>query len=62
MRTPLTHAQRRALIETPITVRTYGGKSFGGCGIRQEPLPEHGRRTYAPSPEDEATFLRISNE
>ena len=61
-RKPLTHAQRRALIETPITVRTYGGKSFGGCGIRETPLPESGRRNYTPSPEDEATFLKISNE
>ncbi len=58
----LTHAERRRLIETPIVTRVWGGKSFGGCGIRQEPLPEHGRRTYTPSPEDEATFLRISQE
>jgi hypothetical protein len=59
---PLTHAQRQALIRTPIVVRTHGGKSYGGCGIRQEPLPEHGRRVYTPSPEDEATFIRISQE
>ena len=62
MRKPLTHAQRQALIRTPIVVRTHGGKSFGGCGIRQEPLPESGRRRYTSSPEDEATFLRISQE
>ncbi len=58
----LTPAERRALIEQPIVTRVYGGKSYGGCLVRQEPLPENGRRRYTPSPEDEATFIRISQE
>ncbi len=62
MTKPLTPEQRRALIEQPIITRTYGGKAHGGCWVRQEPLPESGRRRYTPSPEDEATFLRISQE
>lgn len=58
----LTPQERRKLIETPIITRIWGGKAHGGCWVRQEPLPESGRRTFTPSPEDEATFIRIANE
>jgi hypothetical protein len=32
---PLTHRERRALIESPIDIQHYGGRSFAGhCPIR----------------------------
>lgn len=58
----LTPEQRRALIEQPIVTRVYGGKSYGGCLVRQEPLPESGRRRFTPSPEDEQLFIKVSQE
>ncbi len=58
----LTHEQRRALIKQPIITRIHGGKAHGGCWVRQEPLPESGRRRYTPSPEDEQLFVKISQE
>lgn len=56
---PLTAPQRRALIEAPIRIETHGGKSNGGTTIRQQPLPERGRRRYAPMPEDEQLYALL---
>lgn len=53
---PLTHEQRRRLIEQPFLTQRIPGKTWGGLWIREDPLPTEGRRRYAPTPEDESWF------
>lgn len=53
--TPLTHEERRRLIEQPFSTRRIPGKTWGGLYIRAE-LPTEGRRTYSPTPEDEEVY------
>jgi hypothetical protein len=49
---PLTHEERRRLIETPLTFRVIPRKSWGGTLIRSE-LPTEGQRFWVNDPEDE---------
>lgn len=43
--TPLTHEERRRLIEQPLRIRTIGGAGHGGTSVMSE---DGSYRTYTP--------------
>ena len=52
----MSHADRRRLIEAPITFHVSRGHAHGGVFIDHD-IPVDGKRTWTVNPEDEA-YLR----